>query len=297
MIPVIWLIATITFILMHSTPGSPFQARAGEKTPPGLEASFNRKYGLDKPLYQQYFIFLGNAVQFDWGVSFMQSDRPVTEIIREGFPYSARIGVIAFIIAIVVGVPLGIIAALKQNTWVDYLSLFIATAGYTIPSFVLAIFLLLLFGVRYPILPIIWEDSWKNYVLPSAVLGFASAAFIARLTRSSMLEIVRQDYVRTARAKGLRNNTVTIRHIVRNGLIPVVTIMGPALAALVTGTLIIERVFTIPGIGGLYFEAISRRDYPLIMATTLFYAFFIAVGNLMVDVVYGFVDPRIRSNY
>lgn len=292
-IPVLWLVATITFFLMHMAPGSPFLAKSGEKQiPAGLEASFNAKYGLDKPLQVQYITYLKNAVRFDWGVSYQQQDRPVADLIKAQFPVTARIGLYAFLLAIAIGVPLGILAALKQNTWLDYLSLFLATAGYTIPSFVLAIFLMVIFAVKLDLVPVLWTD-WRSYILPSTVLGLGAAAFIARLTRASMLEIVRQDFVRTARAKGLHNQTVVWRHIVRNGIIPVVTIMGPALAGLITGSLVIEQVFSVPGIGTLYVDSIYARDYPVIMATTLLYAFFIALGNLVVDLVYGLVDPRI----
>jgi ABC-type dipeptide/oligopeptide/nickel transport system permease component len=296
MIPVLWLVATVTFFLMHMAPGGPFDASAGERNvPEGLKAAFNAKYGLDKPLHIQYLTYLGNAVQFDWGVSFAQTDRPVSEILREGLPYSARVGFIAFLISICVGVPAGVIGALRHNTWVDYASLFIATAAFTVPSFVLGVFLLLVFGLRFEIFPIAWEEgNWRSYVLPSLALGMASAAFLARLARSSILEVLRQDYVRTARSKGLKAGRVTMAHVVRNGMIPVITVLGPALAGLITGTIIIERVFNVPGMGYLYIDGIYARDYPVIMATTLLFAFMIAVGNLLVDIAYTAADPRIK---
>jgi ABC-type dipeptide/oligopeptide/nickel transport system permease component len=295
-IPVLWLVATVTFFLMHSAPGSPYLAQSGGRmVNPAMEASFNRRYGLDKPLFIQYTTYLGNAVRFDWGESFQQQGEPVTSVIARGFPYSAKVGLLGLLIAVAIGVPLGIIAALKQNTVVDYVSLFLATIGATVPSFVVGIFLLVLFAVRWPIFPVVWEEGWRPYVLPSLVLGFASAAFLARLTRSSILEIMRQDYVRTARAKGLPGRTVILRHILRNGLIPVVTIMGPALAGLITGSIIIERIFNIPGMGYLFIDSIYARDYPLILATTVFYTLFIVMGNLLVDITYGFVDPRIKT--
>lgn len=295
MIPVLWLVATVTFFLMHSAPGSPFDAKVKDKPiPASAEVAFNLKYGLDQPVHIQYLKYLGNAVRFDWGVSYRESDRPVSEIIASQFPYSARIGLAAFLIAIAVGVPAGLVAALRQNTWVDYLSLFLATAGYTVPSFVLAIFALAIFAVQFPIFPVLW-GGWQSYILPSVILGLASAAFLARLTRASVLEIMRQDHVRTARAKGLPSNVVTLRHIVRNAMLPVVTVLGPTLAGLVTGSIIIENVFGVPGIGTLYIESINSRDYPVIMATTLFFAFFIAFGNLLVDLTYGLVDPRIKT--
>ena len=293
-IPVLWLVATVTFVLMHAAPGGPFDAKsAGKQLDPALAASFNRHYGLDKPLWQQYVIYLGNAAHFDFGTSYTQEGTSVVAVIMQGFPYSSRIGVYALLLAVATGVPIGIVAALKQNTVVDYAGLLFATIGYSVPSFVLAIFLLILFGITFPLVPILFTD-WRSYILPSVVLGAGSAAFLARLTRASMLEILRQDHVRTARAKGLKHRLVVLRHVVRNGLIPVITILGPALAGLITGTIIIENVFGVPGMGYLFIQSITARDYPVIMGTTLFYAFLVVIGNMVVDITYGLVDPRIR---
>ena len=296
-IPVLWVVATVTFFLMHAAPGSPWDAKnaiAGGRLSEGLRESFDRKYGLDDPVRVQYVRYLGNAIRLDFGESFQQQGRSVIDRIMEGFPKSATIGLLGFLLALSIGIPLGILAALKQNTWIDYVSLFAATIGYTVPSFVLGIFLLIIFAVRLEWVSVLWSD-WKSYILPSVTLGLATSAFLARLTRASILEITRQDYIRTARAKGLRNNTVTFRHIVRNGLIPVITIMGPALAALITGTIIIEQVFGVPGMGYLFIQSISLRDYPVIMGTSLFYGFLVIVGNLLVDLSYGLVDPRIKT--
>jgi oligopeptide transport system permease protein len=293
-IPVLWLVATVTFVLMHAAPGGPFDAKsAGKPLDPALEASFNRHYGLDKPLWQQYVIYLGNAAHFDFGTSYTQEGTSVVAVIMQGFPYSARIGVYALLLAVATGVPIGIVAALKQNTVVDYAGLLFATIGYSVPSFVLAIFLLVLFAITFPLVPVLFTD-WRSYILPSVVLGAGSAAFLTRLTRASMLEILRQDHVRTARAKGLKHRLVVLRHVVRNGLIPVITILGPALAGLITGTIIIENVFGVPGMGYLFIQSITARDYPVIMGTTLFYAFLVVIGNMVVDITYGLVDPRIR---
>ena len=293
-IPVLWLVATVTFVLMHAAPGGPFDAKsAGRPLDPALEASFNRHYGLDKPLWQQYAIYLGNAAHFDFGTSYTQEGTSVVAVIMQGFPYSARIGVYALLLAVATGVPIGIVAALKQNTVVDYAGLLFATIGYSVPSFVLAIFLLILFAITFPLVPVLFTD-WRSYILPSVVLGAGSAAFLVRLTRASMLEILRQDHVRTARAKGLKHRLVGLRHVVRNGLIPVITILGPALAGLITGTIIIENVFGVPGMGYLFIQSITARDYPVIMGTTLFYAFLVVIGNMVVDITYGLVDPRIR---
>ena len=297
-LPVLWLVATVTFVLMHMAPGSPWDARsgaAGRDLDASLEESFNRQYGLDKPLIVQYATYLKNAVVLDFGESFVQRGEPVTEIIADGFPYSARIGILALLLALAIGVPVGILAATRHNTAVDYVSLFVTTISYTLPDFVIAIFLLVVFSVKLGWLPILFTD-WRSYILPAVALGTGSAAFIARLTRASVLEAMRHDHVTTARAKGLSSRAVLTRHVVRNGMIPVITVIGPAFAGLVTGTIIIERVFGVPGMGRLFIDSISTRDYPVIMGVTLFYAFFITLGNLLVDIAYGFADPRIRES-
>lgn len=296
-IPVFWLVATVTFFLMHATPGSPWDAQNalnGGRLSPTLRESFERQYGLNDPLATQYVRYLGNAVRLDFGESYTQRGQTVKDRIMEGFPFSARIGVYALALAVIIGLPLGVIAALRHNTIVDYVSLFFATIGATVPSFVIGIFLLIIFAVRLNWVPVLWTD-WRNYVLPTVVLGLASSAFIARLARASVLEVLGQDYVRTARAKGLGYSTVVLRHVLRNSIIPVVTILGPALAALITGTIIIENVFGVPGMGYLFIQSIQGRDYPVIMGTTLFYTFFIVIGNLLVDITYGIVDPRIKT--
>jgi oligopeptide transport system permease protein len=295
-IPVLWLVATVTFFMMHAAPGGPWDAKSGggRILDPALEASFNQKYGLDEPLWRQYLIYLGNVVRFDFGTSYTQEGTEVSEIVLRGFPESATIGVIAFVVSLAIGLPIGIVAALRQNTIVDYLSLLVATIGYTLPSFVLAIFFLLIFAVRLEWVPVLFTD-WRSYILPSLVLGIGGSAFLARLMRASMLEVMHQDHVRTARAKGLLRRMVVTRHVVRNSLIPVITVLGPTLAALITGTIIIERVFGVPGMGYLFIESITRRDYPVIMGTTIFYAFIVVLGNLAVDLAYLVADPRIRA--
>ncbi len=296
MIPVLWLVATVTFFLMHAAPGSPWDAKAtgGRRLDPALEASFNRQYGLDKPLFQQYAIYLGNAIRFDFGESYTERGASAVDIIMRGFPYSARIGFLALLVALAIGIPVGVIAALKQNTVVDYGSLVFATIGYALPDFVIAIFLLVVFAVQLDWVPVLFTD-WRSYILPSLALGVGGSAIIARLTRSSILETAGQDHVRTARAKGLRQRTVVLRHVVRNAMLPVITVLGPAVAGLITGTIIIERVFGVPGMGYLFIDSITTRDYPVIMATTLFYAAIIVLANLAVDVAYGFADPRIKT--
>ena len=298
MIPVLWLVATVTFVLMHSAPGSPWDAKSGasgRELDTSLQASFNRKYGLDEPILVQYLTYLRNAVTLDFGESFVKQDKPVIEVIGDGFPYSARIGILALGLALGIGIPIGILAATRHNTAVDYVSLFFTTISYTLPDFVIAIFLLIIFSVQLGLMPVLFTD-WRSYILPALALGTGSAAFIARLTRSSVLEAMRNDYVTTARAKGLSSRAVMARHVVRNAMIPVITVIGPAFAGLITGTIIIERVFGVPGMGHLFIDSINNRDYPVIMGTTLFYAFFITFANLLVDIAYGFADPRIRES-
>ena len=295
-VPVLWLVATVTFFLMHAAPGGPWDAKtAGGRTlDPVLQASFDRKYGLDEPVWRQYVLYLGNAVRFDFGTSFSREGTDVEEIILRGFPYSAKIGVFAFLLALAIGIPVGVLAALKHNTIFDYASLLLATVGYTLPSFVLAIFFIVVFAVRLEWIPVLFQD-WRGYILPSLVLGIGGSAFLARLTRSSMLEVMLHDHVRTARAKGLQPRRVVTRHILRNSLIPVLTVSGPTLAGLITGTIIIEWVFGVPGMGYLFIASVNARDYPVIMGTTLFYAAVIVLANLLVDLTYVLADPRIRT--
>lgn len=298
MIPVLWMVTTVTFFFMHAAPGSPWDAKAGaqgKSLDPALEASFNRRYGLDEPLWMQYLQYLRNAVTFDFGDSFTKTNKSVIDVIGDGFPYSAAIGVLALTIALAIGIPVGILAASRQNTAVDYVSLFFTTISYTLPDFVIAIFLLMIFAVQLGWVPVLFSGA-ESFILPALALGTGSAAYIARLTRASVLEASRMGHVTTARSKGLTAGSVLRRHIVRNGMIPVITIIGPALAGLITGTIIIERVFNVPGMGRLFIDAINQRDYPVIMGTTLFYAFLISLGNLLVDILYGFADPRIRSS-
>lgn len=296
-VPVLWLVATVTFFLMHLAPGNPWQGKFPSSTPRGVvlvyEGQLNSKYGFDKPLLVQYIRFLSNAVRFDWGVSLDRTSRPVVEIIRDHFPVTARIGIYAFLIAVVIGVPTGVMAALRRGAWLDNIFTIGATTVYTIPVIVLSIYALVLFAVKLPLLPIVW-DGPKSYILPSVVLGVGPAGYLARLTRASVIEELGQDYVRTARAKGLRHGTINMRHVLRNGLIPTVTMLGPTLSTLVTGSLFVEYIFSIPGTGTDLFYAIQARDYPMIIALTLLYTSFVVIASLLVDIVYGLVDPRAR---
>ena len=285
-------VAFITFSLMHLVPGGPWD-REKELAPQVIE-NLNKKYGLDKPYVVQFGSYMWNVLQGDLGVSYSYQDRGVTEILLDGLPKTATLGGVAFLIAILVGVPLGMAAALKQNSIIDYIAVFFSTLFASIPGFVLGIFLVLILSVSLHLLPTGGWGTIDHVIMPAFALAALPAAYIARVTRASMLDVLRQDYIRTARAKGLAEYVVLVRHTLRNALIPVMTVIGPELAFLITGSVVIESVFSIPGTGRLFVQGIAQRDYGLIMGTTLFYAFIIAVANYAVDVLYGVVDPRIR---
>jgi oligopeptide transport system permease protein len=289
---VLLIISLVTFLLMHLVPGGPWAK--GKPLPPAVIAAINAKYGLNKPLYIQYAKYLWGILHGDLGISYSYQDRSVTQIIMQSFPKSAILGGIAFILALIVGISLGMAAALRQNTWVDYVCVMFSTIFASVPGFVLGILLVIVFSVILHWLPSGGWGTPSDLVLPVIALAALPAAYIARITRASTLETIRQDYVRTARSKGLLERNVLIRHILRNALIPVVTISGPEFAALVTGSFIVETIFSIPGIGRLFVSSVFARDYGLIMGTTLFYAFIISVANLVVDILYAVIDPRIR---
>ncbi len=292
MVPVLLAVTSITFILMHLVPGGPWDR---EKTlPPQILANLNQKYGLDLPLWRQYIQYLSNLVRGDLGISYTFQDRSVTDILGQGLPITATLGIVAFGWALLLGVSLGMLAALRRNSLVDYASVFFATAFASVPGFVLSLLLIIVFSVWFHLLPTSGWGSLKQVLMPALALGALPAALIARVTRASVLEVLRQDYVRTAYAKGLVPRTIFYKHVLRNGLIPVLSIAGPELALLVTGSFIIEQVFSIPGIGRLFVAGVFSRDYGLIMGTILFYTVVIAFLNLAVDLMYAVVDPRIR---
>jgi len=298
-IPVMIAVSLITFILMHLTPGGPFSIEEGRRQDPIMEQRMREAFGLDQPLWQQYVTYMWNAVHLDLGPSFQYTDRNVSDLIRDHFPYSARLGLQALVLALVLGLVLGTLAALRQNTWIDYLAVFVATMGVAIPSFILSLYLILIFASVLHLVPVAptleqYNSDLNAWILPTLALGLPSAAYLARLTRASMLEIIRQDYVRTARAKGLGERVVILRHIVKNGMIPVWTVLGPLTAALITGSFIVERFFGIPGIGQFFINAFGSRDYSMIMGTTLFYTVMIVLFNLLTDLTYGIWDPRVR---
>jgi oligopeptide transport system permease protein len=293
-VPTMFFVALITFTLAHMAPGSPFDKNENRPMSQETIDRINRTFGLDKPIPEQFVIFLGDAVRLDFGSSLTQRDRSVNEIIGQGLPVTAQLGVQALLLSLAISLPLGVVSALKQNSAIDYGSLFFATVGYTIPSFVIGIVAIFIFAVWLRWLPIIGWGDVRHMVLPTVILSLGPAAVLTRITRASMLEAIRQDYVRTARSKGLREQVVVVTHVMKNAMIPVATIVGPVTAGLITGSFIIERLFSIPGIGRLYITSIEGRDYPVIMATTLLYAFFIMVANITVDLVYGVLDPRIK---
>ena len=291
-IPVLFAVSIITFFLMHAVPGGPWDAE--KRLPASVQARLNAQYGLDKPLYEQYIQWAGGFVTGDLGPSYRSRDRRVNDIIGDGIGVTFQLGIMAFVLSVAVGIPLGIIAALGHNRWPDYLSTSISIIGIATPSFVLAILLIVVFSITLGWFP---TGGWKGpqyWVLPTVALAGFPIAVIARYTRASMLEVTRKDYIRTAQSKGLGGRDVVSRHMIRNALIPVVTILGPTLAFLVTGSFIIETIFSVPGIGRFYVSAISQRDYSLLMAMTILYAFTVAFLNVVVDVLYAYIDPRIR---
>jgi oligopeptide transport system permease protein len=291
-IPVLFAVSVITFFLMHAVPGGPWDAE--KRLPAGVQARLNAQYGLDKPIYEQYIQWAGGFVTGDLGPSYRSRDRRVNDIIADGIGVTFQLGIMAFALAVVVGIPLGIFAALGHNRWPDYVSTSISIIGIATPSFVLAILLIIVFSITLGWFP---TGGWKGpqyWVLPTVALAGFPIAVIARYTRASMLEVTRKDYIRTAQSKGIGGRDVVSRHMIRNALIPVVTILGPTLAFLVTGSFIIETIFSVPGIGRFYISAISTRDYSLLMAMTILYAFAVAFLNVVVDVLYAYIDPRIR---
>lgn len=322
-VPVILVVAAVTFFLMYRAPGGPWSQE--KPLPASTVQSLNAKFGLDKPLWinpdaaglaiengernpfaiagafldSQFFNYMGGVARLDFGPSYASKGaESVRSVIIDKFPVSARIGLVGIVFAVLIGVPLGIVSALRQNTWIDYVCLFTSTLGVSVPTFVSGLLLLIFFTRTLSVSPLRRPEEWAGlgpaYILPGIVLGLSTMSYIARLTRASMLEIKRQDFIRTARAKGLADTSVTVRHMFRNALIPIVTILGPAAADLVTGSIIIETIFNAPGLGREFVESISKRDYSMIMGTAIFYAFLIALANVLVDLSYGFIDPRIR---
>jgi oligopeptide transport system permease protein len=292
LIPVLFVVSVITFAMMHAAPGGPW-AR-DKKLPAAVVNILNEKYGLNDPLPIQYLHWAGNLLRGDLGPSYQYIDRSVNDIVAQGIGVTVQLGLMAFGLAVVIGLPLGAIAALRQNGLPDYGATFVSVLGIATPSFVLATLLIFVFSVQLHWFPTGGWGSPNKWVLPTIALAGFPIAQIARYTRASMLEVTRRDYVRTAQSKGIRERSIVVVHMIRNAMIPVITILGPILAFLVTGSFIIETIFNLPGIGRFYVLGINQRDYGLIMAMTVLYAAVVAVLNLVVDVMYAYIDPRIR---
>lgn len=288
----ILLIATITFFLMRAIPGGPFTRE--RPVPDEILKILNQKYHLDDPLVKQYADYMKGLLTFDLGPSYSKIGTNVEDLIAGGFPSSAKIGFLATFLIIIVGIPIGMISALKQNRPIDYTVMFLATLGVTVPSFVVATLIIYFFAGQLGWLPTFGLRTPLSFIGPVIALAGYSLSFVARLTRSSMLEVLRQDYIRTARANGLRERVVIAKHAIKNALIPVVTYLGPMIAAIMTGSFVVERIFAIPGMGRYYVESVGNRDYTTILGMTVFYAAFYIIMVLLVDVAYAVIDPRIR---
>lgn len=291
-IPVLLIVATLTFILVRMVPGGPFDA--DKHLPPAIIANLNAKYQLDKPWPQQYVTYITRLTRGDLGVSYKYVNRTVRDILSEAIPVSVQLGFTALILAILIGVPLGTLAAVNRGTWIDVTAMFVSTAGISVPGFVIGAFLIFIFGIWLKVLPVaLWESPW-HMVLPSLTLAFSPAAYLARLTRASVLEVLEKDWVRTARSKGLSRWSTIIKHALRNALVPVVTVLGPLTAILITGSFVVEYLYAIPGMGRFFVTAVTNRDYDLIMGTTLVFAALLIVTNAIVDVAYQVLDPRMK---
>jgi oligopeptide transport system permease protein len=291
-IPMALLVVTLTWVLVRLAPGNFYSGE--KKLPASIEANIRKKYGLDEPWYKQYGLMMANIVRSDFGDSLKYEGQSVNEIIGRHLPYSATIGILAYLLALIIGLAAGTIAALKQNSPFDYASMSLAMVGLSVPNFVLGPILVLIFSFWLYWLPPARWGGVAALILPVITLAAIYAAYIARLTRAGMLEVLRSDYIRTARAKGLDEKTVLLRHALRGGIIPVLSFTGPALAALLAGTVVVERVFVIPGLGNIFIQAVLNRDEPLILGIVAFLSILIMILNLIVDISYGFIDPRIR---
>jgi len=300
LIPVLLFVITITFLLMHFAPGSPWD-REGRQLSPAIVANLNAKYGLNQPILIQYGHYVWNVVHLDFGLSYQYEDQPVSGLLLKSWPPTAVIGVLAFTLIIVFGIGIGILAALRQNTWVDFAAVGFSTIGASVPNFVIGILLIIVFSVySYRLtggnlfLPTGGFVLDQHLLMPVITLAVLPIAFISRLTRASTLEVLRQDYIRTAWAKGLKERLVVTKHVLKNSLIPVVSALGPTFAVLITGSVIVETVFAIPGIGRAFVVAVSSRDYPMILASTILFSVVVALANLVVDLLYTVIDPRVR---
>lgn len=288
----LWAIVTITFILMHSVPGNPFRKEG--KMPAAVYQNLQKKYGLDKPLSEQYVIYLKNLLKGDFGDSMKSRVETVNDMIRRGFPVSAYLGVEALLFALIIGPALGALAALYQNKLPDYLSMIVAIIGISVPSFIMGTILIQFVAKNIGWLPIGGWGEFKHTILPAFALSLMPLAYTARLMRSSMLEVLGQDYIKTAKSKGIGKATVILKHAVRNAILPIVSVLGTLISNLLVGSFVIEKIFGIPGLGLFFVKSIVSRDYTLIMGTTIFYSIILIIMLLFVDIAYTFIDPRIR---
>lgn len=291
-LPVLFLVATLSFCLIRVVPGGPFDA--DKNLPDEIVANLKAKYNLDKPLPEQYVLYMQRLGRGDLGVSYKYVSRTVNDILLDAFPVSLVLGGLALALAVLVGVPLGAVAALGRGRWLDTLAMFLSTFGISVPGFVIGALFIYIFGIQLRILPVgLWESPW-HMILPAITLAFSPAAYLARLTRASALEIVQKDWVRTAQAKGLSGSATVLKHIMRNSLVPVITVLGPLTAILITGSFVVEYIYAIPGMGRFFITAVMNRDYDLILGTTLIFAVLLIMANTFVDIAYQILDPRMR---
>lgn len=288
----IFVVATLTFFLMNAVPGGPYEAE--KAISPQAKAALEAKFGLDQPLGIQYVTYMKNLLKGDFGPSLKQRGREVKDIIFSKFPVSAKLGGISVLVALCIGIPLGCLAALNRGKLLDNIIIVVATCGIAVPSFVICSVTMYFFGAKLNLLPTVGITSWKHYILPVFALSFYPTAYIARLMRSSMLDVLSQDYMRTAKAKGVSQFKMLFKHALRNSILPVVTYVGPMMAYTLTGSFIVEKIFTIPGLGGEFVSSITNRDYMMIMGTTIFLATLMITVNVLVDIVYKIIDPRIK---
>ncbi|MGG3940279.1 ABC transporter permease [Peribacillus psychrosaccharolyticus] len=293
MVVTLWIIMTLTFVIMNSIPGDPFASDA-KSLPEEIVKNMRAKYNLDEPLPVQYVLYMKDLLHFDFGPSIQSKTRDVNTLIAEGFLPSAILGLQAMVVAIILGLALGIIAALNHNRGLDYLSMIVAIVGISVPSFILAPLLIKYGAVEAGILPVASWGTWQHTILPTIALAVSPLAIIARFVRTSMLEVLSQNYMKTAEAKGLSTVYIVCKHGIRNAIIPVISFIGPLFASIITGTFVVEKIFAIPGIGKYFVDSIFNRDYPVILGTTIFYSTILVLTLFLIDLCYRFVDPRIK---
>ncbi len=298
LVPTMLAIYTITFVLMHATPGGPWSNKGDKPIPPIVLERLNKAYGLDKPLWQQYVNYLDHVLHGDFGPSYSSSSRSVSDIIKQAFPVSLKLGLVAMAIAVLAGISLGVVGAMRHNSWIDYVTSFTAIIGISTPPYVVvSVFVLILASDLHLLATGGWSGVFSTkIIIPAIALSLYPAAVLARYTRSSMLDVLKMDFVRTARAKGLRETRVIVRHCIQNALLPVITVTGLILAEVVTGSFFIESIYSVPGLGRYFVNSITTRDYPVILGTVLLFGAMISVMNLFVDIMYQFLDPRIEMS-